>query len=88
MKRVMRELYGAGILFFYYFKWPMTIGYPVLIEYLSYPRYWVMDILWIYSIILIVKDFIFKFVLKRSHCDSASCNSKVRENSGEAGEEK
>jgi hypothetical protein len=74
MKRVFREIYGAGILFFYYFKWPMFIGYPVLIEYLSYPRYWVMDILWIYSVILIVKDAIYKFVLKKSYCDDGKCS--------------
>ncbi len=76
MKTVLREIYGAGIIFFYYFKWPMVIGYPALIYGAGYPRYWVMDILWIYCVALIIKDFIYKFILKKSYCKDgkASCS--------------
>ena len=33
-----------------------------------------MDILWIYCLILIVKDVIYKFVLKKSYCDDKKCS--------------
>ncbi len=69
MKIFFREVYGAGILFFYYFKWIMILGYPFLIKVVDYPRWWVMDILWIYCILLAIKDFIWKFILKKSYCD-------------------
>ena len=74
MNKTLREIYGAGILFFYYFKWPMVIGYPILIEFVGYPRHWSMDILWVYSLILIIKDFIYKFILKKSYCQEGSCS--------------
>ncbi len=59
MQKLLREVYGAGIIFFYYLKWPMVIGYPILILGVDYPRYWVMDFLWLYSLGLIIKDIIF-----------------------------
>jgi len=74
LKKTLKEIYGAGILFFYYFKWPMLIGYPLLIEYLNYPRHWSMDILWVYSLILVIKDFVYKFILKKSYCDDGQCS--------------
>ena len=30
MKRTLKELYGVGILFFYFFKWPYFLGFPYL----------------------------------------------------------
>ena len=74
MEKLWREIYGAGILFFYYFKWPMILGYPALVYGLDYPRYWVLDLLWIYCGLLIVKDLVWKFVLKRSYCEEGSCS--------------
>ena len=56
MKRIIKELYGAGILFFYFFKWPYAIGYPLLYSNGLNNNY-ILDILWIYTIILILKDF-------------------------------
>ncbi len=76
MKRTLRELYGAGILFFYYFKWPMVLGYPALIAWAGYPRWWVADALWLYCLALIVKDFVRKFILKKSYCEEGSCGSQ------------
>ena len=62
IKNLLRHIYGAGILFFYYMKWPIVLGLPVLYFYLDYPRYWVLDLLWIYSLGLIVKDFAVMFL--------------------------
>jgi hypothetical protein len=70
MLRTIKELYGAGILFFYYLKWPMFFGYPLLIVWWEYPRYWVMDGIWIYCMLLIVKDFVYRFILGKKHCDA------------------
>jgi uncharacterized membrane protein len=56
LKKLIRELYGTGIIFFYYLKIPMLFGYPALIYGADYPRYWVMDILWIYCLGLIILD--------------------------------
>jgi len=30
MKKIIKELYGVGILFFYFFKWPYFLGFPIL----------------------------------------------------------
>ncbi len=73
---VLKDLYGAGILFFYYVKWIIALGIPVLYYVLDYKDNIVMDILWVWCIILIVKDFVYKFILKKSHCDSGSCSGK------------
>ena len=73
MQKLWREVYGAGILFFYYFKWIMILGYPALVYGLDYPRWWVMDALWLYCVALAVKDFIWKFILKKSYCEEGSC---------------
>ncbi len=76
IKAVLKDLYGAGILFFYYVKWIIAIGVPTLYLALEYKRNYIMDILWIWCIILIIKDFVYKFILKKSHCDSRSCSTK------------
>ncbi|BCD68889.1 hypothetical protein [Nitratiruptor sp. YY09-18] len=62
IKAFLRHLYGAGILFFYYLKWPVAIGVPVLYLYLHYPRNIFMDLLWLYCVILIIKDFVVMFL--------------------------
>ncbi len=61
-KAFMRHLYGAGILFFYYLKWPIVLGLPVLYFYLGYKRNIWLDILWIYCFGLIIKDFVVMFL--------------------------
>ncbi|NPA04369.1 MAG: hypothetical protein GXO61_05840 [Epsilonproteobacteria bacterium] len=58
LKAFLRHLYGAGILFFYYIKIPFVIGLPILYFYLDYPRYWVLDVLWLYCLGLIIKDIV------------------------------
>jgi hypothetical protein len=73
--KFLKELYGAGILFFYYIKYFVLIGYPVLLYGLDYKPSTYMDILWVYCLALMTKDIIFKFVLKKSYCDRNSCRS-------------
>jgi hypothetical protein len=52
----MKELYGVGVLFFYFLKWPIVIGYLYLrLNGLS--DNYLMDIIWLYSFALILKDF-------------------------------
>ncbi len=60
MQRILRKLYGAGILFFYYTKWFIFLGYPMLIYGADYARVWSMDLLWLYALFLIGKDFVRK----------------------------
>lgn len=65
----MKEIYGVGILFFYYMKYIIIFGWPILIFGLDYKPNIIMDLLWVYSFALITKDFIMKFVLKKKYCN-------------------
>lgn len=65
----MKELYGVGILFFYYAKWLIFIGLPILYYGLDYKQNIIMDVLWVYCFALITKDFIMKVLLKKKYCD-------------------
>jgi len=69
---VLKEIYGVGILFFYYIKFPLVIGWAILYLGMDYPDNIIMHILWVYSVVLIIKDIIYKFVLKKSYCEEAS----------------
>jgi len=76
MKQILKELYGTGILFFYYMKYIILFGWPLLRYGLDYKPNIVIDILWVYCLLLMIKDIIYKFVLKKSYCDEGSCSSK------------
>ncbi len=85
----LRHLYGAGILLFYYAKWPILIGWPILRFYLNYPDNWIIDALWIWSLVLVFKDFYIWFIRKESYCTSKSCrsdNGDKKENDGNSTE--
>ena len=69
MKKFLRELYGTGIIFFYYVKWFIFIGLPILYYGLDYKQNTIMDLLWVYSFALITKDFITRVVLKKKYCE-------------------
>jgi len=69
MKHFFKELYGAGIIFFYYVKWIIFIGLPILYYGLDYKQNTIMDVLWVYCFALITKDFIMKVVLKKKYCE-------------------
>ncbi len=55
MKRTFKELYGAGILFFYFFKWPYFLGFPYLYTN-GLNNNFILDGLWFFAVFLIIKD--------------------------------
>ena len=69
VKHILKEIYGAGIIFFYYIKWLVFIGLPILYYGLDYKQNMIMNILWFYCLILIIKDFVMRFILKKRHGD-------------------
>jgi len=76
VKQILKELYGTGILFFYYMKYIILIGWPLLRFGLDYKDNIIIDILWVYCLILMIKDIIYTFVLKKSHCPNNTSSSK------------
>jgi len=55
MRQTLKELYGVGILFFYFFKWPYFLGFPYLYMH-GLDNNFILDGLWFLSIFLILKD--------------------------------
>ena len=53
----MKEVYGAGIMFFYFLKWPIIIGLPWLYSNGLQDNI-ILNILWVYCIVLVGKDFV------------------------------
>jgi len=51
----MKELYGSGVLFFYFFKWPYVIGFPFL-YFNGMQNNYILNALWFYCLFLILKD--------------------------------
>ncbi|BBG65270.1 hypothetical protein NNO_0567 [Hydrogenimonas sp.] len=87
--RELRHIYGAGILFFYYAKWPILLGLPALYYGLDYPHNLALDILWIWSLALVFKDLYLLLILKKSYCGTESCNNKKEsEDASDNGENK
>ena len=74
--KVLREIYGVGILFFYYMKYIILLGWPLLRYGLEYRDNIIMNVLWVFCLILMIKDLVYKFVLKRSYCNTDNCASK------------
>ena len=72
MKAILKELYGAGVMFFYFIKWFVFIGLPILYYGLDYKQNIIMNILWFYCLILIIKDLVMRFILKKRYCDIES----------------
>ncbi|MBW6488737.1 hypothetical protein [Sulfurimonas sp.] len=56
MKKILRELYGSGILFFYFFKWPYFLIFPYLYNN-GLDNNYLLNILWFFTAGLIFKDF-------------------------------
>jgi putative flippase GtrA len=69
MQKVWKDLYGSGVLFFYFMKWIIFLGLPILYFVLDFKPNIILDFLWIYSFALITKDFIIRFILKKKYCD-------------------
>jgi hypothetical protein len=78
MNRLFKEIYGAGIIFFYYIKWVIFIGLPILYYGLEYKQNIIMDILWVYCFALITKDFIMRVILKKRYCNIDIKNRKEK----------
>lgn len=55
----MNKLYGSLIFFFYFVKYPLVLGLPVLYFYLGVPNNWILNLLAFISSLLIIKDFFF-----------------------------
>jgi hypothetical protein len=67
MSKTLRQIYGAGVVFFYYLKWPFVLGYPALLYGADYPRHWSMDAIWLYCVALIAKDLVYLVILKKRY---------------------
>jgi len=76
MPKFLKEIYGVGILFFYYMKYIILFGWPLLRYGLEYKDNIIMNVLWVLCFILFIKDLVYKFVFKKSYCDEESCSSK------------
>ncbi|MFT7823470.1 MAG: hypothetical protein ABXS92_01790 [Sulfurimonas sp.] len=59
MPKLFKELYGAGILFFYYMKYIILAGWPILYFDLEYQENILLDILWLFCLGMAVKDILF-----------------------------
>jgi hypothetical protein len=55
----MKDLYGTLIIFFYFLKYPLVIFLPIAYIYLNYENNYIMNILWIISLVLILKDWFY-----------------------------
>jgi len=75
----LRHLYGAGILLFYYAKWPILVGWPVMRFVLDYKDNWIIDALWIWCLILVIKDFYILVIKKERYCTAKSCKPEAKE---------
>jgi hypothetical protein len=73
MKRTLRELYGVGILFLYFFKWPYLLGFPYLYMH-GLDNNFILDGLWFLAIFLILKDL--DTVIKRKKINQ--CDTKIK----------
>ncbi len=70
MRSILKELYGTGILFFYYMKYIILIGWPLLRFGLDYKDNLIIDILWVYCLLLMIKDIVSIFLLKKHRGDN------------------
>jgi hypothetical protein len=75
MSKIIKEIYGVGILFFYYMKYIILFGWPLLRYGLDYKDNIIMNMLWFFCFTLFVKDMIYKFVLKKRYCDDDPCST-------------
>jgi hypothetical protein len=56
----MKDLYGSAILFFYFLKWPILIGLPLLYRQGLQDNI-ILNIIWLFSLFLALKDFYLLF---------------------------
>ena len=80
--KALKEIYGVGVLFFYYMKYLILFGWPLLRFGLDYEPNIIIDILWVYCLLLVIKDIIYKFILKKSYCEEAQQRHSASEKPG------
>jgi len=69
MKKTLKELYGVGILFFYFLKWPYFLGFIYLYNH-GLDNNYILIGLWFYCVFLILKDIYVMIKNKKiSRCD-------------------
>lgn len=56
---MIKKIYGTLIFFFYFIKYPVLVFLPIAYIYLEYKSNYIMNILWIISLTLILKDYFF-----------------------------
>ncbi len=76
MHKFLKEIYGVGILFFYYVKYIILFGWLFLRYGLEYKDNMIMNVLWVFCFLLFIKDMVYKYVFNKSYCDENSCSSK------------
>ncbi len=59
MKHFLKEINAAGILFFYFLKWPYLLGFGYLYSDGMYKDNYILIALWFYCLALVIKDFIY-----------------------------
>ena len=64
---MLRKLYGSLIIFFHFFKFPIAILLPIGYYLFDYPNNWILNILWVVSIILIIKDILYPIKKPKSN---------------------
>jgi len=62
----MKEIYGTGIMFFYFLKWPILLGLPWMYNNGLQDNY-ILDALWIYCLFLVFKDLYIYIQKKRNN---------------------
>lgn len=55
----MKVLYGSFIFFFYFVKYPLVLGLPILYFYFEFENSWILNVFAFISFALILKDWFF-----------------------------
>ena len=76
MRQTLKELYGAGVLFFYFFKWPYFFGFPYLYIH-GLDNNFILDGLWFFAVFLILKDIY--TMIKRKKINQCDIKSKHKD---------
>ena len=65
MSKFTKEIYGAGILFFYYTKYIILFGWPLLRFKMDYHDNIIIDVLWGLCLALFLNDIVYKWMMNK-----------------------